>query len=181
MASVAVSIARYWQFFQKQQVARVLDYGAGTLRNATYLTDHGFSVFAADLPEQVVQILRREASKRLAGVLRVEELPGAELEVDLVVSTYVLNIVPDGSEKSRYLKNIVLNLRPDGYLLIEAACRRSSAQCGTECSFQHKCSKCLKTYSHDELDQLLSPYGFKRLSHYYRRQSLSVLYQLVNA
>ena len=53
MAMAASSVIRYCRFFEKQNVTRVLDYGAGTLRNALYLTNQGFSVYAADIPEQV--------------------------------------------------------------------------------------------------------------------------------
>lgn len=179
MAAAAESIIRFTPFFQKRQVSRVLDYGAGTLRNASFLADKGFNVYAADIPEQIEKILKRGDLSRFAAILGTDQLTDAHLDVDVVVSTYVLNIVPDGTEKSRYIKNIVLNLRPDGYLLIEVRCRIEAEQCGRDC--HQKCPHCVKTYTHGGLDRLLVPYGFKRISHYYRRHALAVLYQLVNA
>lgn len=181
MARAAESIERFTEFFRQHRVSRILDYGAGTLRNATFLADRGFQVYAADLPEQVERILQLEASRRLAGVLADDNLEGAGLAVDLVISTYVLNITPDGSEKSRYLRNVVLNLRPNGYLLIEARCRREDVRCGRGCANHLKCAACVKTYSHDELDRLLSPHGFRRERYYYRKHALAVLYRLANA
>ena len=177
MTAAAASIRTYYRFFEKKGVRKVLDYGAGTLRNAGFLAQRGFTVYAADVPEQVQRILRMAASSTLAGVVSTEELEYASLAADLVLSTYVLNIIPDGTEKWRYLKNVTLNLREGGYLLIEARCRREDAACGSGCSFHDKCPSCVKTYSHEELDRLLSPFGFRRLSHYYRRHAVAVLYE----
>lgn len=177
MTTAAVSVSKYVSFFRKKRVRSVLDYGAGTLRNARYLAEAGFEVYAADLPAQVERIMEMTGRSQLAGVLATDELEGSRLAVDLVVSIYVLNIIEDGSEVGKYLKNIVLNLRPEGYLLIEARCRRQSDHCGHGCSTSHRCHSCVKTFSHHELDLLLKPYGFRRISHYYRRHAVAVLYQ----
>src|SRR3954469_13314849 len=98
MATTAASIRKYRRFFDMRNVKRVLDYGAGKLRNADFLAEHGFEVYAADVPEQVRRILESDRAKRLAGVLPVELLDRTHLNVDLVLSTYVLNIIPDGTE-----------------------------------------------------------------------------------
>ncbi|HJV36779.1 class I SAM-dependent methyltransferase [Geomonas sp.] len=181
MAAAAVSLTKYLRFFREMHLRSVLDYGAGTLRNSAYLAREGFQVYAADIPSQVERILGMAESHRLAGVLADDQLKESNLAVDLVVSNYVLNIIPDGTQKSQYLKNIVLNLRPEGYLLIEARCRVQSNHCGGVCPEGHKCESCIKTYSHQELDQMLVPYGFKRVCHYYRKHAVAVLYQRHNA
>ena len=181
MAISAISVSRYKRFFQQKKLLSVLDYGAGTLRNSKFLAEEGFRVYAADIPDQVERILAMSGRERLAGVLATDQLERSHLGVDLVLSSYVFNIIPDGTEKSRYLQNIVLNLRPEGYLLIEVRCRVQSAHCSSGCSQGRKCPLCVKTYSHQELDELLIPYGFKRVSHYYRRHAVAVLYQRVNA
>ncbi|MBI1921029.1 MAG: methyltransferase domain-containing protein [Geobacter sp.] len=177
---IAGSIRTYFGFFERKGVRTILDYGAGTLRNARFLSEKGFSVYAADVPEQVRRIMRMSASNGLAGILETGALQRGALGVDMVLSTYVLNIIPDGAEKWSYLKNISINLRDEGYLLIETRCRREDAACGTGCSFHAKCPSCVKTYSHDELDRLVTPFGFRRLSHYYRRHAVAVLYQKVD-
>jgi len=181
MALAAESIRRYSRFFRNSDVRTVLDYGAGNLRNAGFLANQGFTVFAADIPEQVARIARMAGAIGLAGVLDTGELSRTGLGADLVVSTYVLNIIPEGSEKWRYLKNIELNIRPGGYLLIEVRCRREDGSCGSTCAHQMTCPGCVKTYSHDELDRLVAPFGFRRMSHYYRKHALAVIYRKEDA
>lgn len=181
MAAVAVSVTKYLRFFRQMQLRSVLDYGAGTLRNSAYLAKEGFRVYAADLPSQVERILEMADCRGLAGVLADDQLQDSHLGVDLVLSSYVLNIIPDGSEKCHYLENIVLNLRPEGYLLVEVRCRLQAGHCSGDCTEGHRCPRCIKTFSHRELDRMLIPYGFERVSYYYRRHSLAVLYQRHNA
>jgi len=181
MTQAAKSITRYSPFFRHRQASTVLDYGAGKLRNALYLADQGFSVYAADLPEQVSRFRVCPAVNRLAGILEVGELPGSRLNVDLVLSTYVFNIITEGAERQRYLDNTVANLRPGGYLLIELRCRRPHGTCGQGCPDYFNSQECAKTFSHEELDRLLVPRGFRRLSHYYHHQALAAIYQMDNA
>lgn len=181
MTAAAVSVTRYLSFFRRMHLRSVLDYGAGTLRNSAYLAKEGFRVYAADIPSQVERILGMAECRRLAGVLADDQLQESKLGVDLVLSSYVLNIIPDGTDKSQYLKNIVLNLRPEGYLLVEVRCRVESDHCSSDCSEGHKCPNCIKTYSHQELDRMVIPYGFQRICHYYRKHAVAVLYQMRNA
>jgi hypothetical protein len=157
---------------------KVLDYGAGKLRNSLFLARAGFSVYAADLPEQLRWIRSCDFSGKFSGILDAEQLSVSRLNADLVVSTYVFNIITDCREKSRYLENVVRNLRPEGYLLMEVRCRKEDAACGIGYVNYLKKSGCAKSYSHEELDGLLKPFGFKRLCHYYRRNALAVVYQL---
>lgn len=176
MTKAAESVTRYARFFQHAGVEKVLDYGAGTLRNSAYLMGEGFTVFAADLPEQLEQMRARPTARGLAGLFDVAELPQSYLYVDLVLSTYVFNIITSGGDQRRYLDNIVANLRPGGYLLMEVRCRRHGTECSDRCSDYFKCEHCVKTYTHEELDHLLTPYGFRRVSHYYGGHALSAVY-----
>lgn len=178
MSPVALSVMRYAPFFKRKNALKVLDYGAGKLRNALYLTEAGFHVFAADTPEQVRRIRELDAVKRLDGLLENHQLSLGGLDADLVVSTYVFNIIPDEVEKFKYLRNASINLRPQGYLLIEVQCRRESPQCGSGCSAHMKCPSCAKACSLEELDGMVKPFGFMRLCHYHRRHALAAVYQL---
>ena len=178
--NAATSIMRYYRFFQQRNARRVLDYGAGKLRNSLFLSGKGFNVFAADLPEQIGRMKEEPAASRLAGLFEATELEQTRLNVDLVISNFVFNIIPDGPEKQLYLRNTVRNLRRDGYLLVEVRCRQNLVPCGSGCTHYMKCNSCIKTYSHDELDRLVTPYGFKRICHYYRHRALAAVYQLVD-
>jgi tellurite methyltransferase len=173
MTIPASSVVRYSRFFSSNQINTVLDYGTGTLRNALYLVQQGFTVYAADLPEQVKALRSHPAVNQLAGLLKVGELKQSRLGVDLIVSTYVFNIIVRKSQRQRYLDNVVANLRAGGYLLIEVSCRR-------DLTLEHyfHCDDGLKTYTHHELDRLLAPYGFERICHYYSSHAVAILYQL---
>jgi len=64
----------------------VLDYGTGSMRNAVYLAQEGFSVYAADLPEQVERLRNCPALMHVERLLATDELPRSNLNVDLVLS-----------------------------------------------------------------------------------------------
>jgi SAM-dependent methyltransferase len=177
MSQTAVSVRRYSRFFRQQGATKVLDYGTGTMRNALYLAEEGFKVYAADLPEQVAALIPCPAVQRLAGLMDTKQLCMSRLNVDLVISTYVFNIIPEYEEQRCYVANAVQNLRPGGYLLMEVQCRREGSVCGDRCSHYFKCPSCAKTYTHTELDLLLQPFGLRRISHYYRRRAVAAIYQ----
>ena len=176
MSRVAESIRRYNTFFKKRQVTNVLDYGTGTMRNTHFLAGQGFKVYAADLPEQVAKLKNNPATRSVERLLESGELPDTRLNVDLVLSTYVFNIIMDYGERNRYLRNAVANLKQGGYLLMEVRCRKPQQGCGEQCGDYFSCVECAKTLSHQELDQLLNPHGLRRISHYYRNHALSAIY-----
>lgn len=177
MAIVAESVRRYSTFFKKREATNVLDYGTGTMRNALYLANQGFRVYAADLPEQIDRLRGCPAVSYVERLLATDELPGSALNVDLVLSTYVFNIIMENSERSAYLHNAVTNLKQGGYLLMEVRCRKPQEKCDTACADYFACAECSKTLTHQELDTLLNPHGLRRISHYYRSHAVSAIYQ----
>jgi len=177
MGLAAFGVTRYATFFKHVGATKVLDYGTGNLRNAMYLVEKGFAVFAADLPEQVAAIKASCQTIPLAGVIDTDELASRHLNVDVIISTYVFNIIANSTEQHDYLQTVTANLRKGGYLLFEVRCRRPEAVCGPDCSHYFKCSGCTKTYTHDELSDILKPYGLIRRCHYYRHHSLVALFQ----
>lgn len=181
MAAVAESITRYSRFFKARQAMNVLDYGTGTLRNAVYLAQQGFNVYAADLPEQVDKLIGYPALQFIERLLATDELPQSNLNVDLVLSTYVFNIIMNSRERHAYLDNAVANLKPGGYLLMEVRCRKPHESCDTSCRDYFSCDECSKTLTHEELDDLLTPHGLRRISHYYRSHAVTAIYQLDKA
>lgn len=177
MAAVAESIKRYSQFFIKQRAMDVLDYGTGTMRNAVYLARQGFNVYAADLPEQLERLQGCPALLHIERLLATDELSRSNLNVDVVLSTYVFNIIMDSDSRHTYLSNAVANLKPGGYLLMEVRCRKTHERCDTSCQDYFSCDECSKTLTHGELDALLNPHGLRRISHYYRSHAVSAMYQ----
>ncbi len=181
MLTVAGSITRFLPFFKKRKAYKVLDYGAGNLRNASFLAQEGFNVYAADLPEQLRRVRNGAGTNRLLGLVEVGKLNQTNLNVDVVISTFVFTIIPDPAERKRYLDNIVMNLRPGGYLLIETRCRELLKSVECDNAAQHRCLFCAGSYSRGELDQIMAGYGFKQLGHYYGRHSLGILYRMRSA
>lgn len=177
MCTAAESVRRYSRFFKQQNAVRVLDFGTGNMRNALYLSKQGFTVYAADLPEQVEKLMDYPAVNQVERLLATDELSHGNLCVDLVLSTYVFNIIMGNKERYNYLKTAVSNLRPGGYLLIEVRCRRPDEPCDSSCSDYLSPETCAKTLSHEELSDLLAPHGMRRVSHYYRNHALSAIYR----
>ncbi|MBJ6725154.1 class I SAM-dependent methyltransferase [Geomesophilobacter sediminis] len=177
MSVPSESIRRYSLFFKKQSALKVLDYGTGTLRNAVYLSRQGFRVHAADVPEQLERLQGCPALKQIEQLLAVDELRKSALNVDLVLSTYVFNIIMSREERRLYIENIAANLRPGGFLLMEVRCPRLDERCGPACEDFFSCDTCSKTLTHEELDTLLNPVGLRRISHYYREHALAAVYQ----
>jgi len=177
MCAAAESVRRYSRFFQLQNAVKVLDYGTGNMRNALYLSKQGFRVYAADLPEQVERLQDYPAANQVERLLATDELFHGSLGVDLVLSTYVFNIIMGHKERYDYLKTAVSNLRQGGYLLMEVRCRRSDESCDSTCSDYLSPDTCAKTLSHEELNALLAPHGMRSVSHYYRSHALSAIYR----
>lgn len=178
MSRAAESVRRYATFFKKQHATRVLDYGTGTMRNAVFMADQGFRVVAADLPEQVEKLRDCPALLQVEQLLATDQLVDSNLQVDLVLSTYVFNIIMEREERHHYLQTAVANLRPGGYLLMEVRCPKTDAECGAACSDYFACAECAKTLTHEELDLLLNPHGLQRISHYYRNHAVAAIYQV---
>jgi SAM-dependent methyltransferase len=178
MSTAAESVRRYSRFFKSQQALEVLDYGTGTMRNAVYLAQAGFTVYAADIPEQVEKLRGCPALLHVERLLATDELSRSRLNVDLVLSTYVFNIIMDSAERHAYLENAVANLKPGGYLLMEVRCRQTQERCDTSCRDFFSCAECSKALTHEELDALLTPHGLRRISHYYRSHAVAAIYRM---
>lgn len=177
MSVAAESVRRYEPFFKKQQVMKVLDYGTGNMRNAVYLAANGFQVYAADLPEQIEKLMSCPAASCARRLLKTDELAHERLNADLVLSTYVFNIIMSQEDRHKYLATAAANLRPGGYLLIEVRCRNTQSECGENCKEYFSCAECAKTLTHEELDLLLKPYGLQRTCHYYTKHAVAAMYQ----
>ena len=178
MTRPATSLIRYAPFFRLAEVHRVLDYGAGLLRNSLYLAEQGFEVYAADVPDQVKVLSRHPEAGKLAGFLTIGELPQTRLGADLVVSTYVFNIIVTREGRKRYLDNVASNLKPGGYFLIEVNGRSDEESCMSTLHHYLGCHHEAKGYRHEDLDRWLSPHRLERVCHYYNNLALAAVYRL---
>lgn len=178
MGTAAESVRRFSRFFKKKNALSVLDYGTGTMRNALYLANQGFRVYAADLPEQVEKLRGCPALRHIEQLLATDDLVRGGLNVDLVLSTYVFNIIMTREDRHLYLQNAVANMKPGGYLLMEVRCRKLNDSCGPFCADYFSCAECSKTLTHEELDAMMAPHGLQRISHYYRSHAVAVVYQM---
>lgn len=161
MATAARGVQTYLKFFQQENVHYVLDYGAGKLRNTKFLAEHGFKVYATDLPRQVAKIKTMPAATQAWGVLEIEELKSIPLKVDLVVTTYVLNILGNPQDRQELLYNCQAKLKPNGYFLVEVLCK-----------------DCLRnSFSKQELDDMILPLGFQGINFSFGRNAVAVLYR----
>lgn len=98
----------------------VLDYGAGNLRNAVYLTNQGGTVWAVDLPIQTDRT-KRKYPGRVGAVARygaVDELQDSTEYFSGAVCTYVLNILSQ-PEQMKVLGLLQKRLIPGACLCIE--------------------------------------------------------------
>ena len=181
MSRVATSVRRFSTFFKQKKALDVLDYGTGTMRNALFMADRGFRVYAADLPLQVEKLRNCPANRHVERLLSTNELEDSRLNVDLVLSTYVFNIIMDKDERCSYLQTAVSNLKPGGYLLMEVRCRMPGDSCGTNCPDFFSSDECAKALTHEELDILLAPYGLRRISHYYSSHAVAAIYQRLSS
>lgn len=177
MTRPATSVMRYAQFFRLARVRSVLDYGAGLLRNSLYLAGAGFEVYAADVPGQVKVLCTHPEAGQLAGILTADELQEARLGVDLVISTFVFNIIETKAQREQYLQNVKLNLRPGGFFLIEVNSRHGDETADSARQLCQNCNGNANGYTHSEMDRLLALYSFDRICHYYSSHALAAIYR----
>lgn len=109
--------------FRKRKVTNILDFGAGKLRNAFYLTRKGFKVWAVefkeafDTPVAKKKLARAEKSKDLFILYYPTEFLEFNGFVDAVILVNVANVVPEPRDRNRILKECAARLKKGGLLL----------------------------------------------------------------
>jgi hypothetical protein len=136
-------VLRWAKSFPQWGIQRILDLGAGNLRNSLYLADLGFSLWAADLP---AQLARLGANLPPVPLLDTRLLQRTRLNMDLVLCTYVINILPP-KEQSSLLALARRNLKRGGYLCLEVRRKNNSAS--------------LNALTPSELAAVVEPWGFR--------------------
>jgi len=169
MSQPCKSIVNLVPFFKNNQVLKVLDYGAGKLRNTIYLLKKGFEVYACDTAKQIKKVNSLIGADKLPYIIDESRLISHRLNVDLVVSNYVLNIIKEDSDKLKYIKNVYDILKQRGYFLLEV--RRKTERTPTDCA---------KAFTKEELNCLISSYDFKKIKDYSSKISIIFLYQKIS-
>lgn len=159
----AKSVMVFLPYLKANGIYRVLDYGAGKLRNSLYLAQQGFYVVATDCKPPARSL---KEDKRFIWVAK--EVISARIlkKADLVICNFVINIVETLSEREELMHEITDQLRPGGFLLLETRENRAVEQQ----TARHAMSK-------DELDRLAAGYGCFAVMLFRGRQSLAVLYK----
>lgn len=135
-------VARWVNNFPRWGIQRILDLGAGNLRNSLYLAELGFSLWAAELP---AQLARLGPQPGLVPLLDTRLLQRTRLQMDLVLCTYVLNILPPMKQGS-LLALCRRNLKEGGFLCLEVRKKREAGS--------------LNALSAPELLSIAHPWGF---------------------
>lgn len=159
----AKSVAVFLPYLKANGIYRVLDYGAGKMRNSLYLADRGFYVLATDCQAPAQLFGNR---KKFIWVTKEVIAAGILKKADLVLCNFVINIINTKDERKKIMHEISDQLRPGGYLLLETRENRVGASRPVRYAL-----------SRDELDSLAVCYGFAAVMFLRGRNSLAVLYK----
>jgi 2-polyprenyl-3-methyl-5-hydroxy-6-metoxy-1,4-benzoquinol methylase len=145
--------------------ARLVEVGAGCLRNARHFLDAGFIVTAVDLPGMSERFANQYEAFVLAGgtVCLGPIPPGAEF--DVAVCTFVIETVCQPVLRLALLRSIMSALRDDGFLILAtrgpADVTTANAK-GVACSdgFLTPNRTFVRSYDAEQLTRLLIAAGF---------------------
>jgi hypothetical protein len=163
--STTRSLKRIVPIFKENRIEVILDYGAGTLRNTNYLLLNDFKVIVVDTLNQLARIKKRPEMQYIERTLSVDMLALEELNVDAVISNFVLNLLSTEAQGQMAI-NIAKNLKINGYLLIE---------------IKKDKIKLDNYYQEKNLDNLFIPLGFNRLGFIKNSVSMAGIYQKVES
>lgn len=121
--AIANGVARSASLIAEQipHTSHVLDYGAGRLRNTNYLLDKGYKVSILETPLQLERLYHQDFST-LQNVYCVND--EVEEKFEVVLCSFVLNVVPNPEDRSHILKRSYDLLTPSGKLYVEVRKRR---------------------------------------------------------
>lgn len=97
---------------------KILDYGCGKLRNSRYLIDLGFNVSIIDTRKQLENQMDLIQELEIDNYYDINNIPTEE-KFDVILSSFVLNVVPDKKERDKILHNIYMLLKEDGVAYVE--------------------------------------------------------------
>ena len=116
---------------------KILDYGAGRLRNALKLKELGFNVSILDTLKQISNVNKShiyqfEDVYSLNDSLDID----TDKKYDVIICNYVLNVIPDIHDRIKTLKNIELLSHYDTTIYIEVRGKRFLKTAKTKVSYK---------------------------------------------
>lgn len=96
----------------------VLDYGCGKLRNSKYLIENGFSVSVIDTEKQIQHQLYDINKLCIKNYYTCENI-NFKNQYEIILLSFVLNVVPDINDRNTILSNIYNLLKDNGVAYIE--------------------------------------------------------------
>jgi len=157
----AVSVQCLVPYWKRHQVSLVIDYGAGNLRNACFLQKQGFKVVIVETPEHLNKIKEKIFINQLPEIAS-HRISCFKMEVDLILSNFVLNIIEEEKVRKEFIANVYKNLKEGGFFLVEVKEKSSRYP--------------QKGFSEEELDRLVGEWNFQKIRIMRRRGLLGILY-----
>lgn len=157
----AVSVQTLVPYWKRHQVSWVIDYGAGNLRNACFLQKQGFKVVVVETPEHLSKIQEKLSINGLPEIVS-HRVSCFQMEVDLILANFVINIIEKDEERKEIISNVYNNLKVGGFFLVEVK----------EKSRRYP----QKGFSEEELDGLVGEWNFQKIRIMRRRGLLGILY-----
>ena len=145
---------------------KILDYGAGKLRNAKCLKEKGYNISVLDTAIQVDSW--KSEDKKLFNIYKAHEVDIIKDKFDIITCSYVLNVISDIKERESVLLNIKNLLNQNGLLLIDV--RGTNSLSGTKSKEPFNDGYIVgkgsirtfqKEYSKQEIISLLESFGFE--------------------
>lgn len=96
----------------------ILDYGCGRLRNTKYLLENSFNVSITDTNLQISKQLDKINDLNIHNYF-VNDNIDFSIKYDVILSSFVLNVIPDIENRNKVLSNIYSLLKENGCAYIE--------------------------------------------------------------
>jgi hypothetical protein len=153
--------------------SRVIEIGAGCLRNSLYLLKAGFKVSVLEVPGMEARFAEKFARFRVLGGAFIHHIP-RKRTFELAVATFVVETICDKEERARILRNLCESLHHTGCLLISV---RGPSDLVTAHERGRRCSDgyltpgytFARSYTRSQLQSLLIRSGFKNVEFFHRK------------
>lgn len=145
--------------------SHILDYGAGRLRNTHFLLEKGYQVSILETRLQLENLAQQDLSKLQAVYCLEDDIPE---QFEVVLCSFVLNVVPNLQERSHILKRSHQLLQSSGKLYVEVRKKRGIMNNKHKWKYNdgyvvgnQEVKTFQKPYEKEEFIEYVSAHGFK--------------------